>query len=551
MAIPKYIARDSELLSAGIDPQGRPMPQWQVVQSLLSCAGTAFAPYGGVPWSVATWPGNGSSSGYYSSGYGASGSSYSNDCLRHWMPNGQCYYSDMSHWEGCTAEVLAPRDFAAQSLSSLYVAEEARRLAEQNADPGTRFILSALNVDSQDPGVSWGTHVNFTVSDDLWFDLFRRHSHPARLGFVASALAAAVAWFGGGYLLPLKDGTKLFSLCGRAHHLGRVISDATTVAFQRGLLNSRNEPHAADVQRLHLIGFDFNLASAAPMASFVQCLLAAAEEGYCGLQLYDPVRAVRSWSWGIDLSTLTLPAEAVLIDGRRMTLPAYVRELSTVFLQMVEGGLIGEDVAPQAKELLPLVIQSTRYAEEGSLAQLARHSDWAAMLMVLLNMCRQPGTQWGDPTSVLAVQEYSNTDRQRGVFWRLWEQGLVDPLVQPADVERCLYDGPEGTRAWARGRLVQKFHRWITAIDWSYVEFRRTDSRWSPRLRVEMPRLDSLARAEFEPVWDASWSVQDLEVLMCEERKPATTESDPVLQITDQLAVDPEPLLAERDRFKD
>ena len=103
-----------------------------------------------------------------------------------------------------------------------------------------------------------------------------------------------MAWFGAGHLLPLRDGTTIFSLSARAHHLGRVSSDLTTVAFQRGLLNSRREPHGAAAERLHLIGFDFNLASAAPMASLVQCLLAAAEEGFCAsLQLYEPVRALR------------------------------------------------------------------------------------------------------------------------------------------------------------------------------------------------------------------------------------------------------------------
>ncbi|MGA2796278.1 MAG: proteasome accessory factor PafA2 family protein [Thermoguttaceae bacterium] len=543
MIIKKYIGRDAELMTAGADADGRPMQQWDAAQKLLGSASAAFEPYGYRAWTHHKWP---NSSNYYAdnyyggynSGYYSSyNSSYSTDCLRHWMPNGQCYYSDMSHWEGCTAEVLSPFDFSLQCLSSLQVAEAARRRAEE-IGKGARFTLSAQNVDVQDPSISWGTHLNISVNGELFQDLILDHRHPARLGFVASAIAAAIAWFGTGYILPLKDGSRIFSLCGRAHHLDRVICHSTTTAFQRGLLNSRREPHANETDRLHLIGFDFNPVSAALSASFLQCVLAAAEEGFCGLQLYDPVHAVRLWSWGLDLTTKTFNSEALLIDGRKLTLPVYMRELATILLQMVEGGLIGEDVAPHARRLLPIIIETTRYAEEGSLELLAKHSDWAALLMVLLGMCEQPGARLGDPETVLTAHDYSNTDPGRGLFWQLWQQGLVDPLVDKADIERCLRDGPDDTRAWTRGRIVQKLYQWITAIDWDHVELLRTTSRWNSRLRIEMPRLDSLLRGEFEPTLAAAESVEELELLMKQVAVP-TSASDPVLNINTQLETDP------------
>jgi Pup amidohydrolase len=542
MITKKFIARDAELMTAGIGPDGQRLQQWEVVQHLLAHAGAAFEQFGNPPWSSHNWSNgpNYNSGGYYggyNSGYGGYYSSYSTDCLRHWAPNGQCFYSDMSHWEGCTAEVTSPFEYAAQCIGSLKVAEAARRRAEE-INAGSRYTLSAQNVDVQDPGVSWGTHLNISISPALWHDLFTEHRHPACLGFVASAIAALVPWFGTGYILPLKDGSRIFSLCGRAHHLGKVISQATTVAYQRGLLNSRHEPHAADVERLHLIGFDFNLISAAQLASILQCVMAAAEEGFCGLQLFDPVRASRVWSWGMDLSTMTLPGEALLVDGRKLTLPVYIRELATIMLQMVEGGLISELAAPHAKELLPIIIETTHYAEEGSLAALARHSDWAALLMVIDGMCQQPGARLGDPPSVLTVQDYSNTDPRRGLFWQLMDQGLVDPMINNNDVDRCLRDGPDDSRAWARGRLVQKFHQWITDIDWSYVEMLRSSSRWGSRLRIEMPRLDSLPRAEFEPIFAAARNVDELDVLL-RQFEAATSASDPVLEIGLQLETDP------------
>ncbi len=528
MPLPKYIARDAELLTAGCDPEGQPMAPWEAAKRLLARVDAAFEPLGARPWSQHAHE---QSAGYY----GGAGSPVSIDCLRNWMPNGQCFYCDMSHWEGCTAEALSAREYAAQCLSTLVVADAARRRAEEDSEPGTRFTLSAHNVDAQDPGISWGTHLNVAVSEDLWEDLFLVRRHPARLGFVASGLAAAATWFGAGYLMPLRDGSTIFSLSARAHHLGRVISTTTTTAFERGLLNNRREPHGDGVDRLHLIGFDFQLASAALAAVFVQCLLAAAEEGYCGPILYDPLRAQHVWSWRLDLATGRMPATALVIDGRMLTLPHYVRELAEAFLKMAEGDLIAEHVVPEARRLLPIIVEMTRYADEGSLERLARHSDWAAQLLTLWNLCEEPGVRLGDAVTVLANQDYANTDPNRGTFWRLWQEELVDPLVTREEVDHCLRDGPEGTRAWARGRIVREFRPWITGIDWSYVLLRRDESRWGPRLRIEMPDVGGLGRKRFEPVLRAAASVDDLERLLLEQSRSATSDSDPLMEIAGEL----------------
>jgi len=586
MAVPKYMARDAELLTAGADAEGRAIPQWQVTQRLLAHVGAAFAGRQAQPWSAGSgtqscyggaWSADtyGTSGGYAkcptppaygddpsetrsiwtgagnwgSGGWAGGPSAFSTDCCRNWAPNGQCFYADMAHWEGCSAEHPDPLGYAAQSLSLLRVAEAARVQAQCEAEPGTQYTLSAHNVDGEDPAISWGTHDNVYITNELWEDLFAEQRHPATLGFVASAMAAAVAWFGSGYLLPLSDGSTAFSLSGRAHHLGRLISQATTIAFERGLLNSRREPHSAAGARMHLIGFDFSLASAALKSCFVQCFLAAAEEGFCDLIVFDPLRAVRNWSWGVQPHNAQFTARATLIDGRQFTLPAYVRELATTLLRMVEGRLITPEVAPRAAELLPRIIESTHYAEEGALAKVARHSDWAATLLMILGMCQRPGVRWGDSTTVLANQDYANTDPARGHFWQLWEQGLVDPLVTEADVEACLDDGPVESRGWGRGRLVRKFGRSITNIDWSYVELRRDEAwdRWSPRLRLEMPRLDALNRAEFGDIVQQARTVNELEALL-NASSHATVPSDPVIEIAQELALDHGPSTDPRRR---
>lgn len=533
MAIPKMIGSDRELSTSGTR-SGRDgavsIEPWDVTQHVLEKIGAAFHPLGHRPWSR---------DASRKDGYGFTGGyQYSFDCLRHWLPGGQVAYSDLAHVELGTAETLFPRTYAAQSLCALRIAETARERAEDLAEPGTRYSLTTSNVDMLDPSVSWGTHDNVTVSTALWVDLFIEQYHPARLGFVASSMAAAIAFFGAGYIMPLKHGP-VFSLSARAHHLSKLRTHSTTDAFNRGILNTRREPHGKGQERLHLIGFDYAPISSALKCSYLQCALAAAEEGFCDLNLFEPVRALRTWSWNLNPETGTLVGTAPLVGGKAVTLPEYIRMVTERLLEMCESGLITDAVAPDARELLPIIIDMTRHAENGELEQLARHSDWAAKFLCLMDLCEEPGTVFGDASTRLADHDFAST-REDSMLWRLWEKDLVDPLVDMSRVEECLLDGPSESRAWGRGRLIQKFHDDITAVDWSYVELRRGTSTWGPRLRVEMPRLDSLNRASFANCIERARDVEDLKRLLDQGETELAVDADPVMDIRSQLSVEPE-----------
>jgi hypothetical protein len=364
-----------------------------------------------------------------------------------------------------------------------------------------------------DPGISWGTHFNVSVESDLWEDLFDDIRRPARLGFVSSAMAALIPFFGAGYVLPLRSGPR-FSLSGRAHHLTRLATLPTTESYSRGLLNTRREPHAQGEDRLHLIGFDLALGSGALLASTLQCCLAAAELGFGGLSLYEPVRALSAWSHGLDISTGKLAGAARLAGGGKISLPLYMRRLVSLLIGLVDNGSIPEEIAPGAAELLPQVLKLTHLLEEGSLEQCAPHLDWAAKLMVLLDLCQRNGMELGDMPIRVADHDYAASDPSRGHFWRLWEEGRVDPLVNHEDVDACLLDGPEDGRGWARGRLIREYGHRITDVNWSHVEIRGEVSFWGSRTRIELPRPGSPSREVFEPVLAAASDAEEIRRLL-------------------------------------
>lgn len=516
MAIRKTLGRDCELSTTGLTADGRTVRPWRVTRHVLAHIGTAFEERGGRVWSqpVRLTRADGSSPPDPEEGPGsrASYGAQSSDTLRHWASSGQCFYADMAHVEAATAETADPRKLAAQCLSALRVCEAARRRAESSAPPGTTYALTTANVDILDPGTSWGTHFNVSVEPELWEDLFRSVRHPTRLGFVSSAIAALIPFFGAGYVLPFRSGAR-YGLSGRAHHLRRLSTLATTEAYGRGLLNERREAHSESEDRLHLIGFDCALASNALLASTLQCTLAAAELGLRIEGLYDPVLAATVWSLGLDIGTGRPTGVARREGGDAATLPRFVRELVTFLIRRVDDGSIPDEIAPDAAELLPKVLELTHYLEEGSIGRVATHLDWAAKLMVLTDMCRREGVPLDDPRIRVADHDYASTDPERGHFWRLWEEGRVDPLVVFADVEVCLADGPEDARGWARGRLIREYCDQITHVDWSYVEIQDDKRPWHPTVRIEMPATGSMQRACFEPALAAALESGDVRCL--------------------------------------
>ncbi len=512
--IPKHGGRDCELSSTGTNANGSIDPG-NVTGAILRQVPAAVEARGGRVWC--------SQGSYFS---------YSTDSLRRWASNGGCHYGDLGHVECCTPTSLDPFEFSRRSLLSVRIAEEARRLAQAEASDDVTYALSTANVDLLDPAISFGSHISMAIEQTLWQDLFTGYRRPSRLAMVASGIAAAIAFFGAGYLLPMKDRT-VYSLSARAHHITTVSTLSTTEPFRRGLLNSRREPHGKGFERLHLIGFDFCLSSSAMLFSFLQCLLAAAEECFCQLQIIDPVRALRSWSWGLDLENGHMPITAGLVDGRQLTLPQYMRELTQTLLQMCETGLIPVTVAPHATDLLSRVVQLTDCAEAGRVADCARHLTWASKLLCLLNHCEQEGGVLGDASTRLLDHDFANTDKERGMFWRLWEQREIDPLVDPDDVECGWSEPPREARDYARGRLIELFADQITDVNWSYIEVNRSANSWGPRIRIDLPRLDDLDHNEFDAMLD---SCRSLDALIDRLKATQTAKTvDPLEDLTQHL----------------
>jgi hypothetical protein len=190
--------------------------------------------------------------------------------------------------------------------------------------------------------------------------------------------------------------------------------------------------------------------------------------------------------------------------------------------------------------MLPRIIDLAGYAEEGSLLRCGRHLGWASKLLCLIQACNQHGTALSDARIRLADHDFGHTDPEHGTVWHLWSEGLVDPLVDRADAEACLMQGPAESRDWGRGRIIDKFFESVADVDWSFVDLRSDEDRWSPRLRIEMPSLDSLNKSRCESLIEAATDPVQLSQWLVDRTGGVVRQADPLDDISRQVAAVPQ-----------
>jgi len=425
---------------------------------------------------------------------------------RHWLPNGGCIYVDMTHIEVCPPETLAARDHAAAVHAMYRIIHICRRRARAALPAGEDLFVNVHNSDGT-LTTSWGAHQNVTISRIFWDTLFHQQK-PHLMAILASFVAAAVPVFGQGMIVPLPSGCR-FATSARAHHLGSLVTLSTTEAFNRGLLNRRDEPHTGDDQaRLHLIAFDANLQPATILlrSGLLQLTLAALECGWfdAKLLLDDPVAAVRAWSWGFDARAGALrPPPARRPGGAAVGLFEWHRRLLGGLRSLVDSDEIPDAVVPEGSLILDLWEETLDDLVREDIDRLARRLDWALKWTILSEQVAAPGVL-DDPQLRLLDLYYGYIDDRVGLFWPFWQQGLVDRVIDPAAVRGYLRAGDCRTRSGLRGELVRRLRPWIVDLDWGFIELSRdgSGSWWhgTQRHRIALadpaeasgPRIDRL-----------------------------------------------------------
>jgi len=375
------------------------------------------------------------------------------------LTNGARLYVDHAHPEYSSPEVMTPRDVVAwDRAGELIMLEAVRRLS---AVPGTAGVnLYKNNTDGK--GASYGTHENYLMRRETPFTDIVRHLIPF---FVARQAIVGAGRVGIGQ----DSRTPGFQLSQRADFFEVEVGLETTL--KRPIINTRDEPHAvADLyRRLHVIIGDANQCDVANLLKVgtTSLVLAMVEDGALtrDLTVAKPVATLHAVSHDPSLRT-----QLTLRDGRRLTALELLWEYYEAAAAYLDARGLGGDDDPDTAEVMRLWADvMTRLGTD--IMSCARDLDWVAKLQLMEGYRDRDGLAWSDPRLSAIDIQWSDVRPEKGLFHRLAERGRITSLVDAVEVKAAMTEPPEDTRAWFRGKCLEKFSGQVAAASWDSVIF--------------------------------------------------------------------------------
>ncbi len=410
------------------------------------------------------------------------------------LPNGARYYVDHAHPEYSTPECLTARELVVHDKAGERILE--RSLDVLARDMPSAPALSIYKNNSDGKGNSYGTHENYLVDRATPFADIVRDLTPffvTRQVFTGAGKVGLEAQWD-------DRGGQRFQLTQRADFFETEVGLETTL--KRPIINTRDEPHADPerYRRLHVIVGDANLCEVAQFLKIgtTALVLKMTEDGFLpDFSLVNPVAAIHDVSRDVELRT-----ELELADGRKMR----AIQLQWEYLELARKYVDREDDTPENREIVDRW-ESVLQGLQDDPMSLARQLDWVAKLRILEGYRERDGLQWSDPKLRAVDLQYHDVRRDRGLYQRLDQAGKVERLTTDEEVERAIMEPPDDTRAYFRGRCIERFPEAIAAASWDSII---VDTGRDALQRIPMREPLRGTRAHVEDLLESSATVADL-----------------------------------------
>jgi hypothetical protein len=182
------------------------------------------------------------------------------------------------------------------------------------------------------------------------------------------------------------------------------------------------------------------------------------------LTVDQPVRSLRAVSHDPSLRHLL-----TLTDGRTLTAVQLQLEYLDLAKKYVEDRL-GSDVDEQTRDVLARW-ESVLTRLETDPMLCAQELDWVAKLKLLNSYRDRDGLEWDDAKLHLIDLQYSDIRPGKGLYHRLVSRGRIERLLTDDEVADAMHLPPTDTRAYFRGRCLEKYADQIAAASWDSVIF--------------------------------------------------------------------------------
>jgi proteasome accessory factor PafA2 len=386
------------------------------------------------------------------------------------LTNGARYYVDHAHPECSTPECADARSVVVFDRAAEQILQRSMEAANRALPPGQEIVIYKNNSDGK--GNSYGCHENYLMDREVPFGRIVAHVTPhfiTRQIFCGAGKVGCEAGLG--------PDEVPFQISQRADFFEEEVGLETTL--KRPIVNTRDEPHAdaSKYRRLHVIIGDANLSEVATFLKVgtTALVLAMIEDDVLPRQFTfaAPVATLRRVSYD-----LTLGQALVLADGTTVTALEVQWELLTRARKYAdEVGLesVGEEVGAEVLRRWEAVLTGL----ETDPSSLAHQVDWVAKHRLIDAYRERHDLRWGDARLAAMDLQYHDLRPGRSLAARVGLERLTDD----DEVDRAMTEPPTDTRAYFRGKCLQKFADDVVAANWDSLVF---DVGTEPLRRVPM-----------------------------------------------------------------
>jgi proteasome accessory factor A len=429
------------------------------------------------------------------------------------LPNGARFYTDHAHPEYSTPECLSALNTVACDKAGEMILSKGLKLIG-NVLPSTNITLYKNNTDHH--GHSYGSHENYLMAADTHEAILITQPQKALKALIPFLVTRQI--FAGSGKVGKKDynnSGSFYQISQRADYMENLFGLETMYA--RPLINTRREHHCDQkkFRRLHLILGDANMCEFAGFLKMgsTQIILQMIEDDFIkrDLTLADPIYAVKQISNKFDCAV-------ELADGRKLTAAQIQMELFEYAQKFKQANR--NECVPDIDFILKcwslaldglarLKLTDDLVIEDDPL-QLSRRLDWILKLWIINRYRQAQNCDWDHPLLNVLDFQYHNIDKKEGIFYRTQAQNFTERILTDDEIEGFVHFAPDNTRAWFRGKCIEKFFKEIYLVNWEVVGFDQGD------IYRMVPLLNPLkgTRGHYQEIFDRSENARELIALL-------------------------------------
>jgi proteasome accessory factor A len=370
--------------------------------------------------------------------------------------NGGRLYVDGAHPEYSSPEVTNARDLVRYEKAGERILEGSRQAANRLLPPDAQLYMYKNNTDGK--GNSYGCHENYLMARAVPFEKIIEGLTPF---LVTRQIFAGAGKVGAeNQTEPVE-----YQISQRGDFFEAWVGLDTMA--KRPIINTRDEPHADEekYRRLHVIVGDSNMSEFATYLKVgtTAIVLSMVEDGWIrkDLALEDPVRAIKEISHDVTCRRKVRLKRGVELSGV---------EIQREYLDLAWTYYQGREAAPQVLDILEKwTWVLDKLAEDPW--QLQRHLDWVIKMELIRSYMERRKVGFEDQRISMLDLQYHDIRLEKGLYYVLERQGLVEQIVTEAEIADAVAFPPPDTRAYFRGTCLRKYRDQIYGASWSSLLF--------------------------------------------------------------------------------